>query len=125
MKPQSPRSEIARCAAEASPAGWFTAAVLSWHPNSTLDRLRQYDPFSMLIPNWRFFAPNPARYAYHLLYRTLSTSGEQSRWRPASEITVRTRTQAVWFPRRRESKAVFDLCGQFALYVSAMGEWAP
>ncbi|MGG7572959.1 hypothetical protein [Streptomyces sirii] len=62
MKPQSPRSEIARRAVAASPAGWFTAPVLSRHPNATLNRLRLYDPFSMLIPNWRFFAPNPARH---------------------------------------------------------------
>ncbi len=125
VKPQSPRSEIARRAVEAGLAGWFAATVLSQHPNPTLDRLRRYDRFSMLIPNWRFFAPNPSRHDYHLLYRTLSTSGGQSQWRPASEITGRTWTQAVWFPRRRESKAVFDLCGQLALYVSRRGEQVP
>ncbi|WP_414504475.1 hypothetical protein [Streptomyces sp. NEAU-L66] len=120
--PENAGSETARRVIEAALAGWFTVTVLSQHPNVTFDRLRQYDRLGMLIPNWRFFAPRPSRHDYHLLFRTLSTSGEQSEWRPASRLDGRTWSQAVWFPRRRESKAVFDLCSELAVHVGERGE---
>jgi hypothetical protein len=95
---------------EAAFAGWLVVTLLSQHPNRVFDRLRSLDPIGMMIPNWRFFAPFPARHDYHVLYRTLSVSGEQSEWKQASSITPRAWSHAAWFPKRREEKGIFDLC---------------
>lgn len=91
---------------------WLVVTVLSQHPHRTFDRLRTYDKIGLLIPNWRFFAPEPAQHDYHLLYRTLSTTGQESPWKSASQINARTWGQVVWFPGRRQEKAVFDICNE-------------
>jgi hypothetical protein len=95
---------------EVALAGWLVVTILSQHPNRLFDRLRAFDPVGNLIPNWRFFAPFPARHDFHVLYRTLSSGGEQSEWKQASSITPRAWSHAVWFPKRREEKGIFDLC---------------
>ncbi|MFE7572465.1 hypothetical protein ACFU76_36930 [Streptomyces sp. NPDC057539] len=97
-------------AVEVAFAGWLVATLLSQHPNRLFDRLRSFDPVGIMIPNWRFFAPFPARHDYHVLYRTLSVSGERSEWKQASSITPRAWRHAAWFPKRREEKGIFDLC---------------
>ncbi|WP_070011839.1 hypothetical protein [Streptomyces abyssalis] len=106
------KSEVMRRAVELGFASWLTITILSQHPNTTFDRLRTGDKVGLLIPNWRFFAPTPAQHDYHLLYRTLDTDGEQSAWRSASQINKRKWAHAVWFPGRRQEKAIFDVCGE-------------
>ncbi|MFE3657199.1 hypothetical protein [Streptomyces sp. NPDC059165] len=115
--PRIPRtsggSAWAARAAEAGFAVWIGATVLSQHPVRTFDRLRRYDRMNVLIPNWRFFAPNPAQHDCHLLYRTLSDTGEASLWKQASSITGRSWTHVVWDPARRREKGFLDLCNDF------------
>ncbi|MGP3947278.1 hypothetical protein [Streptomyces sp. 7N604] len=86
--------------------------LLSQHPLRTFDRLRRYDHVGLLIPNWRFFAPEPARHDFHLLFRTLSVTDEESPWKAASRIHERKWRQVVWFPGRRQEKGVFDTCNE-------------
>ncbi|MGW1951555.1 hypothetical protein ACWCPI_02130 [Streptomyces sp. NPDC001920] len=81
------------------------------HPNSAFNRLEARDRFS-LLPNWRFFAPNPATYDYHFFYRTQDTSGTTSEWRTVDVIEGRRMHQIFWFPGRRPEKAVFDICSE-------------
>ncbi|QPP09188.1 hypothetical protein G4Z16_25355 [Streptomyces bathyalis] len=107
-----PKSEAIRRAVELGFASWLTITILSQHPNTAFDRLRTADKVGLLIPNWRFFAPTPAQHDYHLLYRTLDTDGEQSAWQSASQINKRKWAHAVWFPGRRQEKAIFDVCGE-------------
>ncbi|WP_070011781.1 hypothetical protein [Streptomyces abyssalis] len=111
-------SEKARRAVEFTLAGWLVVTLVNQHPHRVFDRLRSYDKVGLLIPNWRFFAPKPARHDFHLLYRTLSTADQQSPWKAASTIAARKWSQVVWFPGRRQEKAVFDICSELA---SAVG----
>ncbi|EKX67238.1 DUF5819 family protein [Streptomyces ipomoeae] len=79
------------------------------HPNHEFNRVRTRDVFSML-PNWRFFAPNPAMYDYHFLYRTVHADGSTSNWHDISGIEDRKPMHIIWFPTRRADKSVFDAC---------------
>ncbi|MCU7820142.1 DUF5819 family protein [Kitasatospora sp. DSM 101779] len=90
-------------------AAWFGATFVSQHPQMAFDRVRAYDKIGLLVPNWRFFAPEPARHDYHVLHRVLTADGEETPWTQTTQITPRTWTHTVWFPSRRREKAVFDL----------------
>lgn len=88
---------------------WFTATALSQHPNRSFDRLRTLDPFGVVLPNWRFFAPEPARHDFGLLHRVLTADGRRTPWVETTSILPRRWSQVVWFPSRREDKALFDI----------------
>ena len=91
-------------------AGWFWTVVLSNHPISTFDRARKrYEQWSVAVPNWRFFAPNPAQHDFALLYRTRSRAGDVSEWMYVREPVQRNLSNMVFFPGRRGGKAVHDL----------------
>jgi hypothetical protein len=89
-------------------AGWFVATAASQHPLRQFDRLRTYDPLGLLLPNWRFFAPEPAQHDIRLLHRVLAADGATSPWEETYSITGRRPLQMVWFPQRRRDKALFD-----------------
>jgi hypothetical protein len=86
--------------------------VCSQHPNHAFGRVMRLDTFSAVLPNWRFFAPNPAQHDFHFYYRTLDRAGATSPWRPVDVIAGRRPHQILWFPGRRPEKAVFDLGGE-------------
>ncbi|WP_174856197.1 hypothetical protein [Streptomyces otsuchiensis] len=83
--------------------------LCSQHPSVAFARVSRKDFCGGLLPNWRFFAPNPAQHDYHFLYRTLNESGETSDWQPLEVIVGRKPHQVLWFPGRRPEKAVFDI----------------
>jgi hypothetical protein len=60
-----------------------------------------------LIPIWSFFAPNPGRTDYHLLFRDQLVTGE---WCPWHEISQgpRTSLRSVWNPGKRRAKGLTD-----------------
>ena len=89
---------------------WFGVTVLSQHPQQAFDRFRRYDVAGLMIGNWRFFAPEPAQHDFHLLHRVLTADDEQTPWVETIEIPRRTWRQMVWFPERRQDKAIFDIC---------------
>ncbi|MCF3183053.1 hypothetical protein IPZ70_24365 [Streptomyces polychromogenes] len=90
-------------------AGMLVATVAAQHPHPAFDRSRAKDVFS-LIPNWKFFAPNPAVHDFHYVYRTLEPGGATSEWHEIEMIEPRRLRQAFWFATRRPEKAVFDIC---------------
>lgn len=90
-------------------AGMLVATVAAQHPHPAFDRVRAKDVFS-LIPNWKFFAPNPAVHDFHYVYRTLDPSGVTSDWHEIEMIEPRRPHHAFWFATRRPEKAVFDIC---------------
>ncbi|MGK5530476.1 hypothetical protein [Streptomyces sp. URMC 129] len=112
------RKAVAR-SVEAGFAAWLVMTLLSQHPHQVFDKFRFYDRVGLLIPNWRFFAPQPARHDFHLLYRTISAAGEESPWQAASEVVRRNWTHMVWFPGRRQEKAIFDVCSELTGLVGA------
>lgn len=92
-------------------AAMLVSTVANQHPNIAFNRLQRKDTFS-LLPNWRFFAPTPATYDYHILYRTCDQEGKTSSWKAVDLIAGRRFRQIVWFPTRRQEKAVFDLTSE-------------
>jgi hypothetical protein len=93
-------------------AGWFIVSVLSQHPDRSYDKARRLDwtGTGVLIPNWRFFAPNPAVEDQHFLYRLANEDkSKHTPWREAYTIQPRRLMHAVWFPGRRIEKAIFDV----------------
>lgn len=100
-------------------AGWFTLTAASQHPNRTFDRFRRYDRSGLLIPNWRFFAPEPARHDFEILHRVLTAEGEETPWRETRQVPRRTWAQAIWFPTHRRDKSVFDTCHELLSYMHA------
>ncbi|MDL5206016.1 hypothetical protein [Streptomyces sp. ALI-76-A] len=92
-------------------AAMLVGTLAVQHPNPTFNRLQLKDTFSVL-PNWRFFAPEPATHDYHFFYRTLNTAGETSPWQAVDVIAGRRFRQIAWFPSRRSEKAVFDICSE-------------
>ncbi|MEV7601338.1 hypothetical protein AB0O91_28625 [Kitasatospora sp. NPDC089797] len=115
-------SVLRSCAARASTvaghavpvvlAGWFVASVLGQHPDRSYDKVRTLDRTGagILIPNWRFFAPNPAVQDQHLVYRLASADRTRhTPWREVYTVTPRRLVHAFWFPGRRMEKAIFDV----------------
>ncbi|MFX0592853.1 hypothetical protein [Melissospora conviva] len=100
---------------------WFGVTVLSQHPQQVFDRFRRYDVAGLMIGNWRFFAPEPAQHDFHLLHRVLTDDGEQTPWAETIEIPRRAWRQMVWFPERRQDKAVFDICADLIRWMGHPG----
>lgn len=98
-------------------AGLFWATVASSHTNPTFDRVRDLDKSSVLLPNWRFFAPMPAVHDHHILFRTSSPGGSTA-WEEVWPITPRHWLHTLWFPGRRREKGLFDLFFQIARLVT-------
>ena len=114
--------ELAACAGLAA---WFAATAASQHPHRAFDRFRDYDPMGMLVPNWRFFAPEPAKHDFHVLHRVLTAAGEETPWRETTTITPRSWRHAFWFPDRRRDKAMFDICNELITLMSVPGVELP
>ncbi|MFE6165691.1 hypothetical protein ACFQ7F_43085 [Streptomyces sp. NPDC056486] len=87
----------------------LVTTLAAQHPHPAFEIARSRDVFS-LVPNWKFFAPNPATHDYHYLYRTLDENRQTSPWVELDLITNRKAIQAFWFSSRRREKAVFDIC---------------
>jgi hypothetical protein len=91
-------------------AAWFVATAASQHPQRAFDRVFGYDPTGLLVPDFRFFGPEPVKHDFHVIQRVTTTSGEPAPWREVTRIPARAWHHAVWFPDRRRDKAMFDVC---------------
>jgi hypothetical protein len=101
--------------ASAGFGAWLLATAASQHPQRAFDRFREYDPIGLLLPNWRFFAPEPAQHDFHVMHRVLTADERQTPWSEATRITPRAWRHAVWFPDRRRDKAMFDVCNELIM----------
>lgn len=72
----------------------------------------------MLVPEWRFFAPQPAQGDYHLLYRDRYHDGSLTNWTEVRPTMERRWWNVAWNPGKRERKAVFDAFTEFTPYLS-------
>lgn len=91
-------------------AAWLTATAASQHPSRVFHGLRRHDPLGLVLPIWRFFAPQPGRHDYLLAWRAVGTDGREGPWRPAAPVLARRPLHAVWFPARRREKALLEAC---------------
>jgi hypothetical protein len=114
--------ELSKCApaAVALTGGAILAATLfSQHPNRIFDRFRKLDQIGFWIPNWRFFAPEPAMSDFHILHRTLSADDFESPWEESHVVTPRKATHLFWFPDRRIDKGIFDVASELVSHLGA------
>jgi len=82
---------------------WAAFSLLCQGTSRLKTRLKSFDIFNIL-PNYKFFCPNPVRYDYHLYYRSRQKDNSISDWQ---EIPVGRRTSllcSVWNPLKRERK---------------------
>lgn len=114
-------STIVTVVIESVLCAWWITTLLSQHAQRQFDRLRRYDRVGLVIPNWRFFAPEPAVHDFHLLYRLRDAEGDVGQWQEAFVVEERQWRHAVWFPARRSEKAVFDVC----IDLMGLGTMAP
>lgn len=85
---------------------WALLSIVVLSPKACA-YLRTWDVCS-LIPEWKFFAPNPAQGDFHLLYRDRLADGTITPW---TEVRFSERASllcALWNAGRREPKALFD-----------------
>ncbi|TYB39240.1 hypothetical protein FXF50_08330 [Micromonospora sp. AP08] len=101
---------------------WFVASVLTQHPQRIFDKVRRHDPTGTLLPDWRFFAPEPAQHDFVLLCRTLNADGSESAWVNVVDTSPRAWTHGFWYPARRLDKAVHDLCDQLTRQLGLLGD---
>lgn len=90
---------------------WFVMTVAQ-QANKPLAISKRIDPTSMGIPNWRFFAPTPARHDFNVLYRDKLADGTLTPWREQQISKDRTLLQMFWHPHRRMEKALFDVASE-------------
>ena len=90
-------------------AAMLVVTVAGQHPFEQFSRFRAKDVLS-LVPNWRFFAPNPCMHDSHFLYRTVDAAGNASPWHDGFTTETRKPQHIVWFPTRRADKGVSDAC---------------
>lgn len=64
-------------------------------------------PLSILLPNWRFFAPEPGETDVRIVYRQ-SKAGSWSTWVELNPVE-RSVTRFMWNPSKFDSKALTDV----------------
>lgn len=88
-------------------SSWLGLAVLVYIP-ALQPWVRGFDVLGM-IPEWRFFAPNPGREDCYLLYRDKLEDGSVTDWTELAPTVRRQYWHAFWNPRKRGNKALFDV----------------
>jgi hypothetical protein len=86
---------------------WFIASVIHQFRFRWWSRVSRFDAFS-LLPRWSFFAPNPGRHDFHVVYRDF-VDDEHGPWVELVVSTVDTRYRWLWNPSRYPYKAISDL----------------
>ncbi len=108
----APRRRAGPLALSLGLGSWLLATAASQHPHRAFDGLRRKDPIGLGLPNWRFFAPEPAQHDYHVLHRVLRADGTQSPWAETTTIAARRWSHVVFFADRRREKGLFDVAGE-------------
>ncbi len=85
---------------------WISGTILLQVPGARQWLQRQ--DFSLILPEYRFFAPTPANGDLHLLFRDTFSDGTVGGWTEVCTIQPRRLRHALWNPRKRERKALFD-----------------
>jgi hypothetical protein len=84
-------------------SAWAVLSVLSQQARPGKNKLKALDLLDIL-PNYKFFCPNPITYDYHLYYRTGSLTGLPGEWK---EIYISKKTAflcAIWNPSKKNRK---------------------
>jgi hypothetical protein len=95
---------------------WFVLSVINQFRFRWFDRVLALDYFS-LIPYWTFFAPNPGRSDYHLVYRDQLSDGSTTSWCEADLSMPRGVLAFLWNPEKRSKKVLSDVAMSIARVV--------
>ncbi|WP_448586411.1 hypothetical protein [Thermaurantiacus sp.] len=74
-----------------------------------------------VLPVYRYFAPQPGRFDYHLLVRHEEARGRFTPWSEVDPDTPRRATDPLFNPARRIRKARFDLLYELSRTLQAAG----
>jgi hypothetical protein len=88
---------------------WLAASVAAQLATRTSEFKRRLDPLNM-FPDWRMFAPEPVSYDFHVLVRSIDSSGVGGAWKEIGGTRRRRPWHAIVHPTRRSDKAIFDAC---------------
>ncbi|MFF5986741.1 hypothetical protein [Prauserella flavalba] len=101
---------------------WFGLTVVGQKLYRDQRKQTIWDKLYLVIPDWRFFAPNPGIHDHHLLMRDQLADGSLTAFREIGGVQERTLLHAVWHPHRRAEKTVFDSVAELLRYVGQHGE---
>ena len=102
---------------------WFLASVIHQFRFHWWSRIARFDAFN-LLPRWTFFAPNPGRHDFHVVYREW-VDDKHKPWMELAATNVDTRWRWLWNPSRYPNKAISDLANGLyrALQLSGDEPW--
>jgi hypothetical protein len=90
-------------------AGWWVAMAAGNLPWVDPKQVRARERWGSLIPNWKFFTPNPISFDDYLHVRTVAADQTVGPWQDASPVPLREGRHAVWFPARRRDRALSNV----------------
>ena len=94
-------------------AAWFVATCLRQLPGSFAARATRWD-VTGLLPVWRFFAPMPGPFDFHLVYRDELEDGSLTEWAEHRAPPARRWWAFAWNPDKRLRKALLDVSQELA-----------
>lgn len=95
---------------------WFVVTVVCQFSHwNVAARIRSLD-FLSLVPLWTFFAPNPGKQDYHLLYRDKQPQGSLGEWVEVDLQEERYLYTCVWNPDKRDKKVLSDIVQNLAVF---------
>lgn len=94
---------------------WIALTILG--NTKKFEKLLGKSIFIFFLPQYRFFAPIPARGDYHLLYKDYYEDGYATDWTEISLIQERKPWNIIWNPGKRERKALFDVVTDLSKHV--------
>jgi hypothetical protein len=89
---------------------WAIGTAIRVH-KPTRTKMKQYlgESGMLLVPSYRFFAPEPGKYDFHLLYRERLDDDTVTDWQHCNDLTdLPTRLHWIWNPKMYDTKAMFD-----------------
>ena len=103
--PCSSTKDMAGCILVAVFVGWFLLTVLVQFPNPIGRFLSRHDGL-LILPVWKYFAPDPVAVDYHLVFHYTASDGTEHEY---NELFCGTQSRYIstwiWNPSRRIAKA--------------------
>ncbi|MBB5621239.1 hypothetical protein HDE69_002292 [Pedobacter cryoconitis] len=89
---------------------WFLLTILCQFRSTKFSNyIRHTIDIFGLIPLWTFFAPNPGKSDYHLLYRDKIDEENNSEWEEMDITEERSLWSWCWNPDKRDKKILSDV----------------
>lgn len=116
--------DLLRIGVAATLAAWYLVTVVAQYPDDNYGKLKKlrFINGSFLIPNWKFFAPNPGTEDFVLLYRQLTRgAAEWSQWQYVVEPEPARLWHSFFSKKSRHDKGVLDIVSTLQSMVGVEG----